>query len=1606
MSDDRISVILEAVDQASGPLQGLANNITDMASRGAGAIGGVATALTGVGVIAGGAALAGVLALGKAGVDAWGEMDTAADTLMQKTGASGEVLDGMTQSVMGLRASAAGLGEDTSTIAETMATLSQRTGATGSDLEALTSQTLEFSKIMGGDAQASAMSFSRVLAGFNVPAEEGAGAMDKIFVAARKFGVQGDALLGTLDKFGPTLRQMGLGIEESAVLIGGMSKAGIDADGAMAAVTRSAAKFAKEGVSIQDGLRGAITAIQGATSDTEAMAIAAETFGGRAAGKMVDGIRNGKISLDDLTGALGDTTGALDQATEAALDAPDRWAMGMTQIQNALVPVGEAVMGLAAEIMPMISETITTVVVPALRNLGAWLKDNLPGAIETLKTTWANLQPAFQTVMAFVTGTVVPALATLGGWLKDNLPGAIATLVSFWQGTLWPALQTVGAWVQGTLVPILSDLFTWIATNLPPAIQTLADFWNTKLKPALEAVWAFIKDPLAPLLKTLVEIVGTTLKIAVEVLLGVWDKLQPAFKVVGDYISATFDGLLKGMVTTFENLKAPIGWVNDRLREFKDALSGLSIPDWLQRHSPSPIEQTFAGLADVTPQATDTLRAFGAAVGVLDAASLNVDAVESLAAAMRMLTQIMGAPGMGVEPGSNDEERINTMSDALGQIASAVKATIDTMKQLVALGAGGLEQFLNGSGRDWVVALYDAVARLGRDMAQAAGRAQATLSEGTLENLKAVASLLQTTNGIIKSVVDAVNAVLSKETRAVEATLNDPAARDWVTALVYGLTYWGARLAEAAAQVRTVISAQALPQLRAVDDALSAVTGILAGVVDAVNAVLSKETRAVEATLNDPAARDWVTALVYGLTYWGARLAEAATQVQTTLSEETAPALRLVNDALGALTGVLTSTITLVQKFLELDRKGFPVLGQPGAVPGLTQFVRGIVALASGLIADIQGAVHAIDEDVIPNLSNLGDAIGSLSNVMSGVIDVIRLYFDTLYGDDQWARWTDEALYSTTIQMFIKAWVKRLIDFGEALRVAAEIALDVVDTEMMANFNAAKENLSNLGDILSGLTGVMSGVIDVIRLYFDTLYGDDQWARWTDEALYSTTIQMFIKAWVKRLIDFGEELRIAATAAIDSINRDGIESLTNLGDSLSALSSATSGALDVFRSYMTGVEDGVQWDDTEVRAAVGRMVGVLVAFGLELRAEGLRALTDANAATLEAIPVMASLGTALSDLSSATSGALDVFRSYMAGVEDGVQWDDTEVRATVGRMVGVLVAFGLELHSAARAALAAQSVTDLEAMPALAKLARSLNDLVGVLRNTLDIGTISKEIAAYRPQSVGGVLSARLQSVIADAVAMGRAFAQQAAGTGITEAWQDAASALAGVLGDAVGAIRDALDVGALLSNPTLAIPSPAQVRDKMTAILRLVDEAVNAFSAQAVKDQAGGVDVAGLTAYAGAVKGVFEAIGEIASAINSYSSINVGKQFAGVESVGFGNISGALRMIWALFEDAAQHHDLVLSVVSTLTTALDGVTALATAKGADAGNAWLAGFQGAIGGGALAAGAAPGGAGAGAQVITNYITNNTKTMTATINASTSEAGRGAVMSTFSMVMY
>ena len=1009
----------------------------------------------------------------------------------------------------------------------------------------------------------------------------------------------------------------------------------------------------------------------------------------------------------------------------------------------------------------------------------------------------------------------------------------------------------------------------------------------------------------------------------------------------------------------------------------------------------------------------------------------------------------------------------------------------------------------------------------------------------------------------IGSVLDAVDTLLLYRRRIDNLARQGQPLIDYLRALngwLAGLaiiisTTWG-RLAD-------LYDTSLTEQGQALANAISTVAGGISAAYDAARALLDIEQRGLPSVSLD---------LVGPLVQFGSALVTQAELALRAWQTDSAAQRAMTDLATGldAFTAILGNVTDAAQMFFSKARLLSAALGTDGLpLTDLRTFVQNSVRLASALIDDIQSLVSEIDGVVLDSLSDLETALGSLTGALGSVIDAITLYFDTLYGGGVWARWIDEALYSETIQRFLFAWVERLINFGEALRAAAVAAVDVLDEETLAAYRAASDNLANLGDVLGNLNDAVSGVLDLVRLYFDTLYGDDKWARWMEEALYSPTIQRFIKAWLKRLIDFGEELRIAANEAIGTINRDGIESLSNLGDSLSALSGVTGSVLDIFRAYLSAIEDEIDFSSAEVQAKVKAMVGVLVAFGLTLRAEGLRVLNEAEVATLAAIPVMASLGTALSDLSNVTGSVLDIFRAYMATVEDKIRFTDADVQANVKGMVGVLVAFGLALRQAALDVLTAHDIVTLEAIPALEQLGKAVGDLSGMLgsvfdilrlfmpgddavdygaeaqqrvndallgligfavwladrtsstlafyqaetlvinkgleivrdavgstadmlgsvfdilrlfavgddatdyseaaqqrvedalielvsfaawlanrvnatldyyqaetivinagletvsktlgetvsivTDTLSLSKLSKDLAAYKPMVGHAAIETALGRIIEDAKYVAKLFADKAKDSGLTTELQKAAETLSAVFGDASSAINDTLDMVAKLLDPETVIPSKEQISGKVSAILGVVDVAVTAFSARASAAAASGMDLAGLSTYASAVKGVFEAIAEVANAVNSYSNINVGRQFLGVESVGFGNIRGALQMIWDLFEDAAQHQDLVQSVTSTLTTALDGLTMLATNKGADAGNAWLRGFQGALGGLSvpqLATAPAGTGTGTGGQVTVNYITNNTKNVSVSVNNSTAEAARGSTTGIYSLVMY
>ena len=316
-------------------------------------LGSVAGGLGKLALAGGAGALAGLVGIGAAGVAAWGDYDAALDTVMQKTGITGDALEGMGASIQQLSGSTAGVGTDMAHIGEVMADLSVRTGATGATLDGLTTQMLHLQQVQGEGA-VSAANFGRLLGDWAVPAEQGAGLMDELFTASQKFGVSTDSLAGKLVQFGSPLRQMGFDLDTSIALFGQFEQQGVNTELVLGSLRIAAGKFADAGVPLKQGLGDAITRIHDMKDGSQALAAAMHIFGARAGPDMAAAIREGKFSLDDAVASLQGYEGSIQSAAQGAMDFPDQWAMGMNQVKAALVPVGQAVMDLGSAAMPVL----------------------------------------------------------------------------------------------------------------------------------------------------------------------------------------------------------------------------------------------------------------------------------------------------------------------------------------------------------------------------------------------------------------------------------------------------------------------------------------------------------------------------------------------------------------------------------------------------------------------------------------------------------------------------------------------------------------------------------------------------------------------------------------------------------------------------------------------------------------------------------------------------------------------------------------------------------------------------------------------------------------------------------------------------------------------------------------------------------------------------------------------------------------------------------------------------------------------------------------------------------------------------------------------------
>ena len=370
-----------------------------------------------------GAVLAGSIA-------AFVELDEGYDTIITKTGATGEALDELNTIADDIFGS---MPTDMATVGIAVGEVNTRFGYTGEELKKLSTQFIQFSEINGVDLNNSIGTVDKVLEQFNMDASETGDILDLITLKAQQTGIGADTLMNLVQQNGATFKDMGMGVKEAVVLLSQFEANGVDVNVALKSLKKATVEYAKEGVSMEKGLAKTIDTIKNAKTETEALAEVEKLFGAKGANDMVKAIREGRLSIEDLTGAMGEYGDVVSNTFNATLDPIDQSKVAMNNLKLAGSQLGGV---LQTTFAPML-----TSLVEKLKNLVTWFSNLSPSMKKTIVITLAvttalgpliiglgNLITAFGSIMT-VAPKVATAISSLWATISAHPIGALVTVV-------------------------------------------------------------------------------------------------------------------------------------------------------------------------------------------------------------------------------------------------------------------------------------------------------------------------------------------------------------------------------------------------------------------------------------------------------------------------------------------------------------------------------------------------------------------------------------------------------------------------------------------------------------------------------------------------------------------------------------------------------------------------------------------------------------------------------------------------------------------------------------------------------------------------------------------------------------------------------------------------------------------------------------------------------------------------------------------------------------------------------------------------------------------------------------------------------------------------
>ena len=487
-----------------------------------------------------------IMAIGAASMAAFSEVDSAMDTVITKTGATGDELERMQDIVSNIATS---IPTDFQTAGNAVGEVATRFDDVGDDLEELSSKFIKFANINGIDVCSAIDDVQASMKAFGVPTKNAGLVLDTLNKIGQDTGVNVNQLSGMLTTNAGVMKEMGFSYEEAATFMGHLNKNGVDVGSTMTGLKKAWQTASKDGKSMSAVLGEMNNNIKNAKTDTEAYQIAIELFGSKAGPAIAEAVRSGRLSLDELGVSMADYAGNLETTFEATLDPIDQTTMMM----NELKAVGSE-----------LASTIQEMLMPVFQKLREKLDE--------LRERWSNLsEQQKQSIVriAAIAAAVGPVLVVIGNLTSSvgkamqafsTLGKGISVIISQAQAGTGPLAAIKGA-IGGISAPVIAVVA--VIAVLAAAFKHLWDT-NEEFRNKVTAIWESVKQRFEALAKKLGDLLGgieinfSTITAAIG---KVWDAfcnllapvIEAALKIVAAIVNTVLDSLI-GILDIFKGI--------------------------------------------------------------------------------------------------------------------------------------------------------------------------------------------------------------------------------------------------------------------------------------------------------------------------------------------------------------------------------------------------------------------------------------------------------------------------------------------------------------------------------------------------------------------------------------------------------------------------------------------------------------------------------------------------------------------------------------------------------------------------------------------------------------------------------------------------------------------------------------------------------------------------------------------------------------------------------------------------------------------------------------------------------------------------------------------